>query len=76
VRQDLQRQIAAHLGRQQQQTYRERLQQAQRDERRRHGDRTRRPWPRRRSHRAPAAPILRMMPPKVKALKNRLGVAA
>src|SRR5262249_38933072 len=76
VRQDLQHQIATHLGRRQQQTYRQRLQQVQRDERRRQGDKTRRHWPRRRPQRVPAAPILHMMPPKVKALKQRLGIAA
>lgn len=72
VRQEMHYQIALHLGKRQHQTYLERLRETQLEQRLQTSKKVRREWPRRKPHRSPAAPILRVMPSTLKALKKQL----
>jgi hypothetical protein len=72
VRQEMQYQIALHLGQRQHRTYLQRLRRAQLEQRVRSSSKARREWPRRKKHRPPAAPIFRTMSARLKALKNKL----
>jgi DDE family transposase len=76
LRQEMNYQIALHLGQRQHQTYRQRLGNARLQERQRRSRKARRDWPRRKPHRSPAAPILRVMPGTLKTLKKQLEQAA
>ncbi len=76
LRQEMHYQIALHLGKRQQQTYLERLRNARLEQRQRASNHVRREWPRRKPHRSPAAPILRVMPVTLKTLKKQLAGAA
>lgn len=76
LRQEMHYQIALHLGKRQHQTYLERLRNARLEQRQRTSNRVRREWPRRKPHRSPAAPILRVMPMALKTLKKQLAGAA
>ena len=76
LRQEMDYQIALHLGRRQHQTYLERLSKARLEQRQRRTNQVRREWPRRKKHRPPAAPQIRVMSATVKTLKKKLENAA
>lgn len=67
LRQEIHRQIHQYLGRYQQRTYLERLQEARLQTRARVSAKVRRPWPRRQDHRPPKPPHILGLNPKLQA---------